>query len=151
MRCGVCSEVKKSTCGKKKCREAKAGAVMEVRIPKSKAKKPKLLAICAAPEASESDSDTDSPSEDELDADDELEADDGATFGVGDAVKVWWSMTTPPAWFPGVVEKVTKGKLRVQYPDSGDWQWHDPTEWDVQALPDSGSKMSQSDSDSEEF
>eukprot|EP00656_Telonema_subtile_P014217 TRINITY_DN17251_c0_g1_i3.p1 TRINITY_DN17251_c0_g1~~TRINITY_DN17251_c0_g1_i3.p1 ORF type:complete len:118 (+),score=30.18 TRINITY_DN17251_c0_g1_i3:275-628(+) len=95
---------------KKRCRETKAGATMEQRISKSKKAK-KLLAICAkVPSSSESSSDDESFSHSES------EDDEGTGFEVGDAVQVWWSMHTPPAWFSGVVEAIKQGKLKVSYP-----------------------------------
>jgi hypothetical protein len=38
----------------------------------------------------------------------------------------------PPAWFDGVVEKVCTIMLKINYPDTGDWQHHDPTKWMIE-------------------
>ena len=36
------------------------------------------------------------------------------------------------AWFDGVVEKVCTIMLKINYPDIGDWQHHDPTKWMIE-------------------
>ena len=54
------------------------------------------------------------------------------TFAVDDNVRVWWLNEDPPAWFDGVVEKVCTIMLKVNYPDTGDWQHHDPIKWKIE-------------------
>jgi hypothetical protein len=44
-------------------------------------------------------------------------------------------MNDPPAWFQGTVDRITKtGLVRVQYPETGEWQHHHPRRWDIQKL-----------------
>ena len=54
------------------------------------------------------------------------------TFAVDDNVRVWWLNEDPPAWFDGVVEKVCTIMLKINYPETGDWQHHDPTKWKIE-------------------
>ena len=62
-------------------------------------------------------------------------SDEAAAFCAGDRVRVWWSMSEPPDWFEGTVDRITKtGLLRVQYPAGGGWSHHDPALWDIQKL-----------------
>ena len=82
------------------------------------------------------------PSDDQESKDNDDSSDDGAategdefselTFAVGDNVCVWWQNRDPPAWFDGVVEEVCTIMLKINYPDTGDWQHHDPTKWNIE-------------------
>ena len=82
------------------------------------------------------------PSDDQESKDNDDSSDDEAategddfselTFAVDDNVRVWWPNGGPSAWFDGVVEKVCTIMLKVNYPDTGDWQHHDPTKWKIE-------------------
>ena len=83
------------------------------------------------------DSSDDQGSKDNDDSSDNEAAPDGddlseLTFAVDDNVRVWWPNEDPPAWFDGVVEKVCTIMLKINYPDTGDWQHHDPTKWMIE-------------------
>ena len=51
-------------------------------------------------------------------------------FAVNDNVRVSWPNES--AWFDGVVEKVCTVMLKIKYPDTDDWQHHDPTKWNIE-------------------
>ena len=90
----------------------------------------------ATNEDEDSSDDQESKDNDDDSSDDEAatEGDDFSelTFAVDDNVRVWWPNEDPPAWFDGVVEKVCTIMLKVNYPDTGDWQHHDPTKWKIE-------------------
>ena len=91
----------------------------------------------AAATNEDEDSSDDQESKDNDDSSDDEAATEGddfseLTFAVDDNVRVWWPNEDPPAWFDGVVEKVCTIMLKVNYPDTGDWQHHDPTKWKIE-------------------
>ena len=91
----------------------------------------------AAATNEDEDSSDDQESKDNDDSSDDEAATEGddfseLTFAVDDNVRVWWPNEDPPAWFDGVVEKVCTIMLKINYPDTGDWQHHDPTKWKIE-------------------
>ena len=66
---------------------------------------------------------------------DESDCDEHPQFKVGDAVNIYWSMLEPADWFTGEVVKCSSRGIKVFYPESDDWQWHDPAKWDVEHVP----------------
>ena len=73
------------------------------------------------------------PSDDEESNNEEKSSDDefsDLTFAVNDNVRVW--RPSESAWFDGVVEKVCTVMLKIKYPDTDDWQLHDPTQWNIE-------------------
>ena len=67
--------------------------------------------------------------EDESDDDEDLV--DLSSFKVGDKVRVYWSMTQPPAWFDGIVEKICAVTMKIKYPTSDSHYHHNPKTWDI--------------------
>ena len=77
----------------------------------------------------EESSDDEEPNNEAKSSDDEGSNED-LTFAINDNVRVWWPNES--AWFDGVVEKVCTVMLKIKYPDTDDWQHHDPTKWNIE-------------------